>query len=178
MRKSFGRFFCVAGGLLALDQVLKYLVDSSLRPGESVVLIPGFASISYVRNTGAAFGILAEMRGPWASLFFVAVTALVLFIVLLVYRGLSPSRSLPLLALPVVFGGGAGNLIDRLRYGEVIDFMDLYVNGYHWPAFNLADASISVGVGLLLLDMLRGRPPKQAGGGLEGEGNRTKALPS
>ncbi len=178
MRKSYGRFFILAGSLLALDQLLKYLVDSSLRPGESVVLIPGVASISYVRNTGAAFGILAGMRGPWASLFFVGVTALVLLIILLVYRGLSFSRSLPLLALPMVFGGGAGNLIDRLRYGEVIDFMDLYIKGYHWPAFNLADASISVGVGLLLLDMLRGRPPKQAGGGLEGERNSTKALAS
>jgi signal peptidase II len=135
---------------LVLDQWSKIAVDGSMRLYESIALIPGF-NLTYVRNTGAAFSFLSE-AGGWQRWFF-AVLAFTISIVLTVwlYR-LKKHETLLAVALALVLGGAVGNLIDRLAYGYVIDFLDVYYQTWHWPAFNIADMAISLGVFLMLLE--------------------------
>jgi len=135
---------------LVLDQWTKIAVDGSMRLYESIAIIPGF-NLTYVHNTGAAFSFLSE-AGGWQRWFFAAM-ALIISAVLTVwlYR-LKSHETLLAVALSLVLGGAIGNLIDRLAYGYVIDFLDVYYQSWHWPAFNIADMAISVGVFLMLLE--------------------------
>ena len=135
---------------LILDQWSKIAIDGSMRLYESIALIPGF-NLTYVHNTGAAFSFLSE-AGGWQRWFFAAM-AFVISVVLTIwlYR-LKKHETLLAVALALVLGGAIGNLIDRLAYGYVIDFLDVYYQTSHWPAFNIADSAISVGVFLMLLE--------------------------
>ncbi|GAB4174310.1 MAG: signal peptidase II [Geothermobacteraceae bacterium] len=137
----------------AVDQWTKYLVLKSFRLYESVPVIDGLFNLTYVRNKGAAFGILAD--SDWRRPFFIVVTLVACAFILGYLRRLGNERRLAPLSLSLIFAGALGNLIDRVRFGEVIDFLDVYWRQYHWPAFNVADSAITVGVGLLLLDMWR-----------------------
>jgi signal peptidase II len=137
-------------GIFALDQATKQLALRDLAYGHPYCVIPGFFNLTFVRNTGAAWGILPN-QGFWLTC--LAVAALV--VLLIARRHFTYVGRLPRIALGLLLGGIAGNLTDRLLYGHVIDFLDFYVNGWHWPAFNVADSSICVGVGLYLLDSLR-----------------------
>ncbi|MFQ5895727.1 MAG: signal peptidase II [Nitrospinota bacterium] len=161
LRKSYRLFFGLALGLAALDQWLKFWVAGTFDLGESLPLIPGFLSLTHVRNTGTAFGLLAGTKSLWLRLFFIVVTVAALLLVFLLYRSLKPGRPISLVALPLVFGGGLGNLVDRVLWGEVVDFVDIYYGRWHWPAFNLADSCITVGVTLLVMELLfpRSSPP-------------------
>ncbi|MDT8441639.1 MAG: signal peptidase II [Desulfuromonadales bacterium] len=139
--------------ILPLDQATKLYVDARFLLHESVSVIPGLFQLTYVRNKGAAFGILADsaVRIP----FFITITVLALAGILWYLRQLHDRQWLTVFALSLVFAGALGNLIDRIRLGEVIDFLDVYWGRYHWPAFNVADSAITVGVTLLIVDMLR-----------------------
>lgn len=138
---------------LVLDQWTKWLVDQNFTLHESVSLIDNFLALTYVRNKGAAFGILADssIRIP----FFITVSFIAIGGILWYYRKISEEQRLLQWALALVFSGAIGNLIDRILYGEVIDFVDAHWFQYHWPAFNVADSAISVGVTLLLIDLWR-----------------------
>jgi len=142
-------FFGLAGGVLVLDQVTKALVSAALRLHESRRIIPGFLSLTLVHNTGAAFGILAGEGSPLRTGFFLVVSAVAMGVVLWLLWRLRPEQKVEAVALSLIFGGAVGNVIDRIRFGKVIDFVDLFYRSYHWPAFNVADAAISVGVFLL-----------------------------
>ena len=135
---------------LILDQWSKIAIDGSMRLYESIAIIPGF-NLTYVHNTGAAFSFLSE-AGGWQRWFFAAM-AFVISVVLTIwlYR-LKKHETLLAVALALVLGGAIGNLIDRLVYGYVIDFLDVYYQTRHWPAFNIADSAITVGVFLMLLE--------------------------
>ncbi len=137
----------------ALDQWTKHLVLQSFRLYESVPILDGLFNLTYVRNKGAAFGLLAD--SDWRRPFFIAVTLVACAFILGYLHRLEDERKLAALSLALIFAGALGNLIDRIRFGEVIDFLDVYWRQYHWPAFNVADSAITVGVGLLLLDMWR-----------------------
>lgn len=134
---------CLSGFVVILDQSTKYLVET-FRP--NMVVIPGFFNLTYVRNAGAAFGIL---QGKQMFLTGVSLLAMGVLIFLLFYE--RENKTGLLLALALILGGTCGNLIDRIRFGYVIDFLLFHIQGYHWPAFNIADSSISIGVGLLIL---------------------------
>lgn len=135
---------------IILDQVSKLVVDNTMQLYESIPLIPYF-NLTYVHNTGAAFSFLSE-AGGWQRWFF-AVLALVISAVLSVWLArLEKHETLLALALSLVLGGAIGNLIDRLAYGYVIDFLDVYYNTWHWPAFNIADSAITLGVMLMLAE--------------------------
>jgi len=135
---------------LILDQWSKIAIDGSMRLYESIVLFPGF-NLTYVHNTGAAFSFLSE-AGGWQRWFFAAM-ALIISVVLTIWLSrLKKYETLLAVALALVLGGAIGNLIDRLAYGYVIDFLDVYYQTWHWPAFNIADSAISVGVFLMLLE--------------------------
>jgi signal peptidase II len=137
--------------IVPLDQLTKFYIDSRFQLYESVTVLENFFHITYLRNKGAAFGILADnaVRIP----FFVTVTLLAAAGILWYLRRLADEQRLLQFSLSLIFAGAAGNLIDRIRFGEVIDFLDFHWYQHHWPAFNVADSAITVGVGLMLIDL-------------------------
>lgn len=141
--------------IVLLDQITKAALQASLQLHEFRPLIAGFLSISHVRNRGAAFGILSEARLPYQGTLLACVSFVALGAIALYALRLPEDARLPRLALALVLGGALGNLIDRLRFGYVVDFVHVYWKQHQWPDFNLADSAISVGVTLLILDMLR-----------------------
>ena len=149
-----GPYVWMMAAVVALDQVTKLLVDRLMALHESHEVLDGFLRLTYVRNRGAAFGILSDAELPFqAGLFSLLSLAALAAIGLYAWRLPAQSR-LPRMALAVIMGGAIGNLIDRMRLGYVIDFVDAYLGPHHWPAFNVADSAITVGVVLLVLDMV------------------------
>jgi signal peptidase II len=145
-----GLMALIVSTVVILDQLTKWQVTRTMRLHESIPVLLDFFSITYIRNSGAAFGILAGSHSGFRLLFFGITSALALALLGTIYVRLSPADWLGQLSVAAIFGGAVGNLIDRVRYGEVIDFLDFSVLGYHWPAFNVADAAITVGVCFLI----------------------------
>ena len=137
--------------ILAFDQATKVLVDTTFRLYESVPVIPGFFHLTYVRNKGAAFGLLSDsaVRIP----FFISVSIIAMLCIFWYISRVRDDQKLAIVSLSLVFSGALGNLIDRIRLGEVIDFLDVFWRSYHWPAFNVADSAITIGVTLLFIEM-------------------------
>jgi len=155
-------FILTAGGVLFLDQLTKAAVVSRFSLHESLSVIPGFFDLTYVRNPRAAFGFLSSASPAFRSVFFSAVAvAAVLLILYFIIRQKDGDLFLTA-SLSLILGGAMGNLLDRIRFGEVVDFLDLYIGPYHWPAFNVADSAISVGACLLVYDMFRRKEKKYA----------------
>lgn len=152
MKNKYFLVGTIATAVILLDQATKMLVMARFRLYESVAVIPGFFNLSYVRNKGAAFGILSGDHGMWRIVFFVTLTIAAVVIIALMIR--KTHDRMQLWAFSLIAGGAVGNLIDRVRFGEVVDFIDWHVKSYHWPTFNMADSAISVGVGLLAIDLL------------------------
>ncbi len=142
---------------VALDQASKLMIIASMKLYESIALLPGF-NLVHVRNTGAAFSFLSD-AGGWQRWFFAGL-ALIISVVLTVWLArLKNNEVLLAIALSLVLGGAIGNLIDRVAYGYVVDFLDVYYQSWHWPAFNVADSAITLGVALMLLESFGvGRP--------------------
>jgi len=137
---------CLSFAVAILDQATKYLVRSHLRVGERIPVIPSVFDLSYVRNTGAAWGLMAGLN-DW-----LVVLSVVMLVVIIVFRRtFIVDAVLQRVAMGLMIGGIAGNLIDRLRLSYVVDFLDFYWGTHHFPAFNVADASICTGVGLYAL---------------------------
>lgn len=143
------------GLILLLDQITKFYVDSSMRLHESIPVIKGLFSITYVRNPGAAFGFLADASPLFRSIFFAAVTVLAIILVVHYIWKSRAKETFLTFALSLILSGAVGNLIDRVRLGEVIDFLDVYIGSTHWPAFNVADSAISVGAVILFIELTR-----------------------
>ena len=140
--------------LLALDQATKLWATAALDYGMPVVVLP-FFNLTLVHNTGAAFSFLAD-AGGWQRIFFIVLSGVVSAVLVAWLWRLPREARLLGVALALVLGGAVGNLVDRVAYGYVIDFLDFHAAGWHWPAFNVADSAISCGVVLLLADGLRG----------------------
>jgi signal peptidase II len=151
MAARFRLLGLIAGAVVLLDQLTKVYIDRTFNLYDSLTVVPNFFDITYLRNKGAAFGILADsaMRVP----FFIGVSLLAVVIILWYFRQLPPEQTGQQVGLSLILGGALGNLVDRVRLGEVIDFLDVHWYRYHWPAFNVADSAICVGVGLLLFCM-------------------------
>ncbi|NIS60185.1 MAG: signal peptidase II [Proteobacteria bacterium] len=158
LREKFTRkyqiFFIALPLILFWDQVTKYLVRQAVPIYGSIPVIEGFFSITHVKNTGAAFGLFAGGVSPFRTLFFMAITVGAVIVILLIFRRIRGDRILAPLSLAMIMAGALGNLVDRIRWGYVIDFLDLYWREYHWPAFNVADSAITVAVFLLFIENL------------------------
>ena len=150
-----GLYLWVSGLIVALDQVAKALVDRLMDLHESRPIVDGIARLTYVQNRGAAFGILSDADLPYQSILFSAISILALLAIAFYAYKLPATSRLPQLALAFIMGGAAGNLLDRARLGYVIDFVDVHWGRHHWPAFNVADSAITIGVCLLILDILK-----------------------
>ena len=144
----------LAGLVVILDQATKAIVRATLALHDSVELVPGFLNFTHVRNTGAAFGLLNGIDFPFktAVMTMIALTALIAIGVYAVKTAVP--RTAAQFGLALVMGGAVGNLIDRVTAGYVVDFVDVYWRGWHFWAFNVADAGITIGASLLILDMI------------------------
>ena len=145
----------LAAALIAADQISKWIVLGALRPGDSRYVAPFFNWV-LTFNSGAAFSFLSD-AGGWQRWFFTVLALIVsAWIVTLLRRHTSEFRLS--LALTLVLGGALGNVIDRLRFGAVVDFIQWHVAGYYWPAFNVADSAITIGAVLLVWDQFATKP--------------------
>ncbi len=145
-------FGIIAAIGLAADQATKLYIDRTMTLYQSIPVIDGLFNIFYIRNRGAAFSFLSN--AAWRLPFFIAVSLFASLVILVAFGRLRNDQKLAQVSLAMIFAGAVGNLIDRIRLGEVIDFLDVYWKTNHWPAFNVADSLICVGVALLALDML------------------------
>lgn len=140
--------------IVALDQLAKAAVRARLPLHASVTVVPGLVDFTHVRNTGAAFGFLNNVAVPFKSILVAVIAAAALLGVAAYAASLGPHQRMARVGLALILGGAAGNLLDRVVAGSVVDFVDVYWRTYHFWAFNVADSAISVGVGIMILDML------------------------
>ncbi len=141
--------------IIFLDQITKYMVSKYLTLYESIEIIAGKFNITYIKNRGGAFGILGWIDSPLLNIGFLLLSILALIIIILLIKKADDKAVIPNISFSLVLGGALGNMIDRIRIGEVIDFLDIHWNSYHWPAFNIADSAITIGMILLIFDIIR-----------------------
>ena len=155
------KWLAIAALVVIVDQATKLAAEHWLEYQEPVALIP-FLNLALSYNTGAAFSFLSD-AGGWQRWFFAALAVVVSVVVALWLWRLDADERWTGVALALVLGGAIGNVIDRLAYGHVIDFIDFYVGDWHWPTFNIADSGISIGVAMLIIDSLFRRKPAAQG---------------
>jgi signal peptidase II len=145
LKKDNILFIFIAFVIIILDQASKFIISGSIRFYDSITVIDGFFNLVHVRNRGMAFGLMNRPDAGISQYFLIAVTIIaVLLIIIWSFKLKHGERGL-LFGLSLILGGAVGNLIDRIRLKEVIDFIDVYMGSYHWPAFNVADSAITVG---------------------------------
>ena len=152
--------FLPALAVIALDQATKVAVIGMLRLHDSMTVIAGFFNLVHVRNRGIAFGLLSHMDAAWGTVFVSATTAAAVILLVLWLSRLRAGDRRTAFGLSLIIGGAVGNLIDRVRLGEVVDFLDFYAGSFHWPAFNVADSAVTVGTFWVVLSMLFHHPPE------------------
>jgi len=160
----------IAGLVLVVDQASKLLIYHWLPLYDEIVVVPGFFSIVHYHNPGGAFGIFAGAENGFRHIFFLVVSILALGLVFFFYRSTPRTHRFLSTGFALIFGGAIGNIVDRVRLGQVIDFLDVYVRGWHWPAFNVADSAISVGIGIFVFHLLFGKLPEE----IMGKGRQEK----
>lgn len=143
--------------IVIADQLTKFIVDQTMPLHHSIPVIENFFNLTYIRNTGAAFGIFAGGAAIFRLPFLLLFSALAIGFIIMMLRRLPDRETGLIVALAFVLGGAIGNLIDRILYGEVIDFLDFYWADYHWPAFNLADSFITIGVLITIYRLVRAK---------------------
>lgn len=159
MRLSYKIAGPIALGIVLLDQATKLWIQNHMVLYTTRPVIPDFFNIVYVLNRGAAFGFLNRTDIAWQTYFFFAATALAVMIIVHLLRMARNDDKLLIVGLGSILGGAVGNLIDRIKTGEVVDFLDFYWKSYHWPAFNVADIAIFLGSLALLVAFYRLRRP-------------------
>jgi len=160
-RNSIWKLLLIAGCVVILDQLTKLVITEALPLYDEVVVIPGVFNIVHYLNPGGAFGFLAGVDSSLRHLFFVVVAILALGLVVYLYKATPTTHRFLSAAFALIFGGAVGNLIDRLRFGHVVDFLDFYLNTWHWPAFNVADSAITVGIGIFIFHLVFGKMPEE-----------------
>ena len=153
MSKKYKTLLLIIVGMVFLDQATKLYIDSNMELHQSIQVIKNFFQITYIRNSGAAFGILSGFKSPWLTLFFVLISVVAIGIIMFYYHKTPENQRLTLVSFALIMSGAIGNFIDRVFYGEVIDFLYFHWYQHYWPAFNVADSCITIGVSLLLWNM-------------------------
>ena len=156
--RKIDRWLWLAGFIIILDQISKWIVLASLRPGESRYVAPFFNWV-LTFNAGAAFSFLSD-AGGWQRWFFTALALGVSVWIVSMLRSHTSDFRMSL-ALTLILGGALGNVVDRIRFGAVVDFVQWHAAGYYWPAFNVADSAISIGAVLLAWDQFKTKPPTE-----------------
>ncbi|MCF8054027.1 MAG: signal peptidase II [Deltaproteobacteria bacterium] len=153
--KKYIIFTTIAVCVIFFDQYSKFLLLTKMLPYESIPVIDGFFNIVSIRNPGAAFGIFASFPLSWRMPLFIGVAILATAFIIYSLLEMGDEDKRTPVALSLIFAGMVGNTTDRLRFGEVIDFIDCYIGSWHWPAFNIADSALSLGAFLLLFIILK-----------------------
>ena len=154
MKRKYWILLIFGFGILVLDQWTKTIIVQKFRLYQGVEVIHGFFNIIHVRNTGGAFGIFGGERGGIGSILFVIVSLIAIGAIVFLFVKTKENEKALALSFSLILSGAIGNLIDRLQYGEVVDFLDFHLLAYHWPAFNVADSAICIGIGLMALEVL------------------------
>lgn len=156
MKKKY-LFVLIVFGITFLDQITKVYIERTIGLYQNIEVIENIFSITHIRNKGVAFGLLSNNDSIFALSFFIIATLLAMTAIIFLYKNLPERKYIPQIGLSMIFAGAVGNLIDRIRLGEVIDFLDFHWYEYHWPSFNLADSSITVGVIIFILTLMYSR---------------------
>ncbi len=143
-----------------MDQYTKYWITTHIPKGYSMEVIRDFFSLTHIRNSGVAFGLFADSDSEIKSLIFIIFSSVAIVAILVFFHQAPRYRKIVHMGLILVFSGAIGNLIDRILYQEVIDFLDFFYSGYHFPAFNVADSCITVGVGFMFIDLFQKDPSR------------------
>jgi len=153
-RRLMVSFIGIILAVISVDQLTKVWIFHNFALYESKVMIPGFFNLTYITNNGAAFSMLAGQPALWRQIFFISAAGAALVFIWLAQRSFGRNSSLYTAALALIAGGAIGNLIDRIRFGFVVDFLDFFMGAHHFPAFNIADSAITVGVTLFIFKNL------------------------
>ena len=162
-RVTYFLYWALAAVVFASDQITKRLVEQSIPLHEVRRVVRGLFNLTHARNSGAAFSFFADASGPWKTFLLIGVSSALLVGVI---WWLWMSRTQPLrlglgIGLSLLLGGAAGNLVDRIRFGYVVDFLDFHIRHHHWPTFNVADSAITVGAVFLIIDAFQSPSPSQ-----------------
>jgi signal peptidase II len=148
------KLFMIAGSVCILDQVVKALIVAMIPVYQTIPVIPGFFNLTHIYNPGGAFGFLSGSTSGLRHLFFLVSSFVAMGLILFLYAKTPPGQRLLEFGLSLILGGALGNIVDRIRIGKVIDFLDVYLKSLHWPAFNVADSAISIGICLFVYHLL------------------------
>ena len=159
--RALASHFTLALLVVLLDRWTKRLVASHLAMYSSIQVIPGFFRLTHTENTGAAFSLFADSPSHWKTALLIGFSLVAMVVVLVLLWKQHHALSLTGIALSLILGGAVGNLWDRVASGRVVDFLDFYYQGHHWPVFNLADSAIVVGASLLVLEILFHKAPSE-----------------
>lgn len=158
-KRKFITLPVVASCVVVLDQLTKWIVLKQMALYQTIPVIPGLFNLTHVHNPGGAFGFMANQSSGVRIFLFIVISLLAAGFVLYLYLNTPPKHAWLLGGLSLIFGGAIGNLIDRIRFGTVVDFLDFYIADMHWPAFNVADSGISVGMTILVFHILFRKVP-------------------
>ena len=156
MKNKYVLLFFVSGVLIVMDQYTKLMVSLHIPLNYSVKVIEGFFSLTHIRNSGVAFGLFASQQSEYKALMFIAISTIAIIAILVIFHQTPKEKKMVQTGLILIFSGAIGNLIDRILHGEVIDFVDFFINRHHFPAFNIADSCITVGVIMMVIDLFFG----------------------
>lgn len=160
MKKNILIFILGAAVIIVLDQITKAAISSRFSLHESYTVIGGIFNLVYVVNPGAAFGFLAGASASFRYVFFIGITLAAIALIIYYLLKNKTGSLMMVVSLTLIFAGAVGNLIDRVRFGAVVDFLDFYIGTWHWPAFNVADSAITVGAVLMIWEMLASKGKK------------------
>lgn len=160
MSHALKRLVLTGGGVVIADQVSKYLITINLALYDHIPVIEGLFNINHVLNPGGAFGLLANQSDGVRKFVFLFLSSMVAGFVLWLYRKTARTHVFLSYGFALIFGGAVGNLIDRFRFGKVVDFLDFYIGKAHWPAFNIADSAISIGMAILIYHVVLNKIPE------------------
>ena len=158
MKNKYLQLLIVSNFLILLDQITKFWVALHVPKHYSISVIEGFFSITHIRNPGVAFGLFATVQNEYKVLFFIIISLIAIVAILIIFHQSPDDKRMVRVGLILIFSGAVGNLIDRILHKEVIDFLDFYYKGSHWPAFNVADSCITIGVSFMIYDIFFGYP--------------------
>ena len=153
MSNKYFLLLIISGSMIVLDQYTKFMVTLHIPLNYSVQVVEGFFNLTHIRNSGVAFGLFADQQYEYKALMFITISTIAIMAILVIFHQNQKSKKLVQMGLILIFSGAIGNLIDRTLHGGIIDFVDFVFKGYHFPAFNIADSCITIGVSLMVIDL-------------------------
>ena len=159
MRNKYIRLVVIGGIIVIIDQLTKYFIIQHVPLHDTVPVISGLFNIIHIKNPGGAFGLLANLSPNMRAFIFLFISSLAIGLILYFYFKTPTAHTWLAVGFALIFGGAVGNLIDRIRLGVVTDFLDFYISKYHWPAFNVADSAITLGIGIFVYHLLFKKVP-------------------